>query len=50
MIVAIIACGYFVGVVMVVTTVVGVMGDVVNVGEVVGTGISVDVMDVTAES
>jgi hypothetical protein len=30
--------------------VVGVVGNVVNVGEVVGAGISVDVMDVTAQS
>jgi hypothetical protein len=30
--------------------VVGVVGNVVNVGEVVGVGISVDVMDVTAQS
>jgi hypothetical protein len=37
-------------VVVVVTTVMGVVGDVVNEGEVVGAGISDDVTDVTARN
>jgi hypothetical protein len=52
-IVAVVSCGYSIGVVVlvvVVTTIMGIMGDVVNAGEVVGVGISSDVTDVTARN
>jgi hypothetical protein len=52
-IVAFVAWGHFVGVVvvvMVVTAIMGIVVDVVNAGEVVGTGISADVADVTARN